>query len=146
MPPSKHSAYKQALRTGVGLWIYGSIGGGERGHLLAVPKDALNLVMECVEAEAKANAHRLKSYSAELMRGADALLRSDELDDESLLMLAVTLIALHGPAGRIAWLVRNARKRAGTIEIDRDANVVRYSSMPVAEALLWATADPVTRH
>jgi len=146
MSLKKHTTYEQAFRREVDLLLVGCLGRGERGHLVAVPKGALNGIVKIVHAEAASNRHRLKEYSAELMQGAEALMRTDELDDDGVLQLAVTLIALHGPAGRTASLLRNAHKCAGTVEIDRNANAIRYGSVPIAEILGWATIDPVIRH
>ena len=146
MSQSKQSIICDSLRRQAGLWIIGCLADGECGRLVAVPSNYLQAVLTFVRAETELNACRLKEYSAELMSQAEALLLADELDDGDGLLLAAKLIALHGPAGRTASLISNAGRFAGTVEIDRSANLVRYSSVPVTTAFSWFGIDEPEHH
>jgi hypothetical protein len=146
MKQSTHNNPNPAQGPRRALHIYASLGGGESACLVALPDDILGEVVEYVDYIVRANLDRLVAFSAELMSTAETLLLADALEPEDRFSLAVTLIMLHGPAGRTATLFRNAHRHAGVVEIDRAANVIRFSSVPIARALAWATGSPAASH
>lgn len=96
---------------------------GAELHVIEIAPVQIEKVITVVEDEVRDNGHRLSDYEIELATRADDLLCRPDLDGEQSFLLAATLVALHGPVGKIWSLFQNAAELAGVVFVDRETGL-----------------------